>query len=336
MVAENVGNLRFAFQTAKGTPATSSTYGLYLAGGTMPGSMPTHEAFEETTGAQMLSDRYVSEAHVSGAPEVFVPPNAAAALLYGTLGAVATTGAADPWSHAITWAATRPWMTWWRSLGGLIYGRNDDCKIDQLVISGESNKPLRMTATISGLTPRYADSEETTATVEITNRVLYYDGQGALQLEGSAIANIRQFTLTINRNGELVPGDSLNPVDNAEGAFEVSLAITKLFESASLYNRAHWGSATPTDLDPSTKTVLELGGGGVDFTFTRVAAAPGPERSLKLVVPRMALVPFDLQPSPGNSPLTEALTFEALQPSGGTSPVTATVKNGIEDLAVGA
>ena len=34
-----------------------------------------------------------------------------------------------------------PWLTWWRSLGALLYEESSDCKISQLVISGESGKP---------------------------------------------------------------------------------------------------------------------------------------------------------------------------------------------------
>ncbi len=332
MPSENIGNIRFAFQSAQGTAAMASVYGARLAGGSMVGPMRTDETFEETTGAQMREARYVSEVHAAGAPEMYVPPNAAAGLLYGVLGAVDTTGAADPWSHAITAATTRPWMTWWRSLGGLLFGKSTDCKVDQLVISGEANKPLRMTATVQGLDPRHATAEEATAAIEIANRVIYYDGNGTLDLEGVAVPCMRSFTLTISRNGEMIPGDGIGPCDITEGEFTIALSAVKLFSTASLYNRVMFGSATPADNAAVTTSILELGGAGVDFTFTRVGAAPGPERSLRLVLPRMVVDPFEPQPGTGNSPLLENLTMNALQPAGGVSPITATVLNGLSDL----
>jgi hypothetical protein len=332
MPAENVGSIRFAFQTVKGTKAAASVYGSRLAGGTMVGPMRTDEFFDETTGAQMRDARYPSEVHAAGAPEMFVPPNAAAAMLYAVLGDVATTGIADPWSHEITAATSLPWMTWWRNVGALLFGYSIDCKVTQLVISGEANKPLRMTATVMGLDPRYASAEETTATIEITDRVLYYDGKGALQLEGAAVPCMRSFTLTINRNGESIPGDDIIPCDITEGLFDITLATTALFTDVSLYNRIMFGSATPSADAAVSRDIFELGGTGVDFLFTRVAASPGPERSIHLEIPRMAVDPFEPAIGTGNSPMTQVLSMSALQPAAGASPITATVLNGLDDL----
>lgn len=323
-ISENIANLRFAIQSAQGTPEATSDYGLYLAGGTQVGAMRTDEPFEETTGARMKADRYASEVHAEGAPEFYVVPNAIGALLYGALGAKSVTGAGDPYTHVFTPATSRPWFTFWRNLGDLIYEESSDCKIDQLVISGESGKPLRVTANVHGLRPRHQTAAETTATIETTNRFLFYDGDGALDLEGSAVASIRAFTLTISNNGELIPGDSLIPIDISEGELTVSLQITKLLLAASLRNRLYYGGASPSNDAEAVATVLELGGTpSVDFTFTRVAAS----RSLQIELPRLALQPFELQPGTGNSPLTESLTFEALQPSGDDA-ITATLLNG--------
>ena len=319
---ENLGNLRFAIQSAQGSPAASSAYGLYLAGGTIPKAMRTEESLEESTGQRMRSDRYVSEAHAAGAPELFARPLSVFALLYGVLGAKAVSGAGDPFTHTATPATSRPWFTLWPNTGGLILEQLNDCKVDQLVISGESGKPLRVTPTFMGIDADHQTAPETTAAIETADRLDYYDGDGALQLQSTAIASIRAFTMTISNNGELIPGDGLEPIDISEGELTVQIALTRLLLNATLRDELYYGPAPANDADV-VSDILELAATGVDFKFT---SATGPERSLQLAVPRMAVAPIEVDPGTGNSPLLEALTLDSLQPTSGDA-ITATVLN---------
>ena len=282
------------------------------------------EPFEETTGLRMRSDHYVSTVRAEGAPEFYVMPLSIGALLYGALGAKAVAGASDPYTHTFTAATSRPWFTFWRSIGDLLFEESSDCKIDQLTISGESGKPLRVTATVQGLRPRHQTTADAGATVEVTNRFMHYDGSGALLLESVAVADIRAFTLTIANNGEVIPGDSLRGYDVSEGKLTAQLTITKLFLSTSMHNRLMYGAASPSNDTDAVAAIVELGATGVDFKFTR---ATGPERSLQLQMPRVVLAPYDIQPGTGNTPLTEGITLDCLKPSGATSPVTAKVLN---------
>jgi hypothetical protein len=324
-IPENIGNMRFAIQAVKGTPEAASTYGMLLAGGDQVGARGTDNPFEESTGVRMRSDRHVSERHAEGAPEFYIPPKAIGALLYGVLGAKAVSGASDPYTHDFTPAASRPWFTFWRNTGALIYEQSSDCKIDQMVISGESGMPLRVAVTVQGLRPQHQTAEETTATLETTGRFIFYDGDGALQLESTAVADIRAFTLTISNNGELIPGDSLLPIDVSEGELTVSLAITKLALTADLRNRLYYGASSPSNDTEAVAAILELGATGVDFKFTRSLA---PERSLQLAIPRVALAPFDIATGTGNTPLTEEIVLDALQPAG-SDAITATLLNDV-------
>ena len=325
-IAENVGNLRFALQSAKGTAASASDYGLYIAGGSQIGAMGEDGTYEESTGARMRSDRFVSERHAEGTMEFYVTPKAIAPLMYAALGANVTTGAGDPYAHAATPATTRPWMTWWRNTAGLYYERSTDVKVNTLTITGESGQPLRVSVEAHGLFPEYLAAEETTASIDTADRLLFYDGDGALQMEGAAVADIRAFTLTISNNGELVPGDSLTPIDVSEGELQVTLNITKLALTSSLRNRLYYGSASPSNLDDVVSDILELGSDpSIDFKFSRVGAAL--ERSLQIELKRVALAPFDVVTGTGNSPLTEDVTLECLAPSSGDA-ITATTTNG--------
>ncbi len=235
------------------------------------------------------------------------------------------TGASDPYTHTFTVATSRPWLTFWRSIGALLFERSADCKVNTLTISGESGKPLRVTADVLGLTPVFKTAAEATATIEVTNRMMHYNGVGALMLEGSAVADIRGFQLVISNNGEVIPGDNLTGIDISEGELTAQLTITKLFLATSMRNRLMYGGASPADNTAAVSAILELGGTpSVDFKFIR---ATGPERSLQLQLHRVALAPYDIQPGTGNSPLTEGITLDCLQPAGGSTPITAKVLN---------
>ena len=334
MVAANRADIAFAIQSAKGTPATASKYRTFITGGRQPGQIRTQEDFGETTSQRMTSDAYVSEAHVEGSPVIYAMPKMAAALLTAVLGGRTTTGAGDPYTHTIIPATTLPYVTFWRWLADLIFERSADCKVSQLVIHGESGKPLTFAATIQGLSPVYKTSQETTAAVEVAQRFMHYDGAAALKVEGAAVAHIRSFDITINNNGQIIPGDSLTPYDIAETNLDVMVRTTQLVTDAALWKRIHYGSATPSDLATPSASVLELAGepAGIDFLWTRVAAAPGPERSMEILVPRLIALPFDLEPAVGSTPLTQEVTYKAYQPAAGAS-ITAIVKNGISDAA---
>jgi len=324
-IAENIAHLRFAIQAAKGTPSTVSAYGVYLAGGTPPGVSRTDETYEETSGLRMRNDKYVSEVHAAGTFEAYVMPLSIGALLYAALGAKAVTGATDPYTHTFTVATSRPWLTFWKSIGALLFERSADCKVNTLTISGESGKPLRVTAEVLGLNPVFKTAAEATATIEVTNRMLHYHGTGALMLEGAAVADIRAFQLVIANNGEIIPGDSLTGIDVSEGELTAQLTITKLFLATSMRNRLFYGVASPADNLAAVSSILELSGTpSVSFKFLRATA---PERSLEIQLHRVALAPYDITPGTGNSPLTEGITLDCLQPAAGTTPITAKVLN---------
>lgn len=327
MVAGNVADVRWNFQSAKGSAASASAYGAFLAGGNIVDAMRAVEPFEETTGAQMRQAHYVATAQAAGGPEFFVPPKAMASLLYAVLGDVTTTGSEDPWTHTIKHADTRPWLTVWSRLGTL-YRESRDVKVDQLVISGSSSQPLRVTPTFSGLDPRSSSAHETTATIEATNRVLYYDGKGALKIEGAADATIGSFTLTINRSAEIIYGDDVIPIANEEGLFSVSVALERLWASPALANRLHFGGATPPDHTAAVKEILTLGGdpAGLDLKWTRATG-----RSLQLLLPTLQVAGVEATPNTTGAALRESITLEAFD-SGAAEPITAVVLNDMDDL----
>ena len=328
-IAENIGSHRFSIQTGKGVASATSQYGMYIAGGSQVGVTGTDAPFEESTGLRMRSDRYVSERHAEGSPEFYVTPNTLAPLLYGALGAQVTTGTEDPWSHSITPAASRPWLTWWRNTADLYHEVSSDTKVNTLTLSGESGAPLHVALDVHGLRPQYQDTAEVTAAIASAGRLIFYDGDGTLSLEGEAFADIRAFTLTISNNGELIPGDSLLPIDVSEGELTITLTITKLALTADYRNRLYFGSDTPANDADAVTQIMELGGTpSVDFKFLRSST---PERSAAFSMPRVIMEPFDVTTGTGSTPLTEELSLIALQPDAGDA-ITAVVLNETETL----
>jgi hypothetical protein len=330
MVAGNVANARFNFQASQGTPAATSAYGVQLAGGSLPMGMGENAYFEETTGAQMRSDVYAVNRSGGGTFEVLCRPKAIAGLLYAILGTDTPSGASDPWTHAITHNPTMPWLTWWSHLGGLDFDELSDSKLSQLVISGESGQPLRASCTLVSMRPRHQTTQETAAAVEIGDALVFYDGDGALLLEGAAVASIGSFTCTINRNVIPVYGDGLTPIDLAEGLFTVEWQIGRLYASSAIRKRVMYGAASPGNDAEVVSTVLALAGSpaGVNFKFTM---ATGPERSLRLACPTVTVDPYEIAPNTDGSPLRETLNLRVFDDNV-SEPITATVLNSMADL----
>lgn len=329
MVAGNIADLAFAKQTAKGAVAAAGVHRIYLAGG---GLRPLRDSadLEETSSGRLRNEAYLKQVRAEGSPEAYVRPDMIAAILYGAMGTIVTTGVADPYTHTLTLAATHPWFTFWRMLTTL-NERFADCKIGEVTLAGQAGQPLRITFQVLGLSPAYKTAAETTEEVEVTDTIMHYDGSGALMVEGVAVSSIESFTLKIGAGLAVQQGDSQTPYDVTEGMREVTLDTVQTIQDWALYNRLHYGSATPADLAAPVKNVLELGGSpaGIQFTWTRVAAAPGPERSLRVSLPRVTLATFSGdEPNTSGEPLKQTVNYRAYQPSGAVSGVTAVVKNG--------
>ena len=328
-IPSNIADLAWAIQSAKGSAVAdgSDVFRAYLAGGEQPHGEQVREDFEETTGGRMLSDSYVSQASVTGAPEFFVMPKSIGSLLYGVLGAKAVSGAGDPYTHTFTWATTVPYFTFWRMLGNGLYEKLTDCIITHLKIHGESGKPLRVTPTIMGLTPTYLASSVAAASVEKTQRFMHYDGAGALKVEGTAVSHIRSFDLDVDNGAAIVPGDSLTPNDVSIGRLTIEMATTQLVTDFTLWKRLMYASSTPSGGDPATSTPLELAGSpaGLAPKWTRVAAS----RTLEVLIPRVQVLPFADVPDVSGNPLVRQVTYRAFAPTDGSTPMTAKVLNSL-------
>ena len=333
MVSQRIYDLGIAKQTAKGTAAAAAAFRMRVAGAGSPMPNRTVNDLEETGPIRENIRSFVSGVAIEGAPEAHVRLPSLGLLLYLALGSKAVSGVADPWTHTFTPANSLPWFTMWRAVGDLLFERLVDCKITQLTLTSEAGQPVRVAFTVSGLRAESIaeatfDTEAGVADLDDGAPLMHYDGAGKFLVEAAAVSSIERIVLGINNNAGLQQGDSLEGYDVNEGLRQVTVETTQVIEDVSAYNRFHYGSATPAVGTRATRDVLELTG-GLDFEWEQVAAAPGPERSLRIDADRVEIASVGgYVPGTGNDPLKRATTYRLRQPLAGGSSISAIVING--------
>lgn len=324
MPTPSAAELAFAIQSARGTPAASSTQRVYLTGGSLPAPVKRPVATATVTATRSASPLAVASVPAAGSPMAIIRPKMIGALLYAVLGAKSVSGASDPWTHVFTVGATTPFLTFWRYAAGILNERIVDARVARLTISGSAGGPMQASFDALGGSGAYRTAQETTATVETADPFVHGSGRGALKIEGVAVTSIRTFTLTIDAAVTLVE-TLAGPIAFMSGKPEITLTVDQALVDVSLWNRMAYGTATPGNLAAPTLTPLELAGSpaGVEFTFTEQAS---PERSLKLAMTRVAVMSIDgFDPAPAYGQARSQVTLRALAPAG--SPLTATLKN---------
>lgn len=334
MPSQSIYDLAIAPQTAKGTAATEAMFRMRVAGGTPMPARVVNDV-EETSPDRLRAQSFVASVGVEGAPDVFARLPSLGLLWYLAMGGKAVSGAADPYSHVFTLLNAQPWFTAWRMVGDLLYERFVDCKLAQLVQTSEHGAPVRAAFTIMGLRPEYIDAatfatEAEAVPIDDGDVLMHYDGAGKFLVEGTAVSSIERIVTTVNNNTQQQQGDSVEGYDVSEGMRNITIETTQAIEDAAMYNRFHYGSATPTVGDGPTREVVELSGAnGIDFEWEQVAASPGPERSLRIQAPRLQVASIGgYEPGSGNDPLKRTSSYVVKSPASG-SGLTTTVLNGV-------
>lgn len=331
MVAGNIADLSFSLQAVKGTPAATGQHRSFLTGG---GVNPTREIndVEETSSSRLRSTSYVGEVAIEGEPQMAARPNMLGLLLYAAMGAKAVTGAGDPWTHTFTLALTQPYMTVFRMLGGLSFERFADTKISSLTLESTAGGILQVTAALIGALPAYKTAAEVTVTPETTEPFLHMDARSQLLFEGSAVSRIGRVQMVIGTGAEAQYGDSITADEISEGMNEITLETEQVVTDFALWNRLHYGSASPADNAAPTPTVIELGAPGLDIKWskrTSTGAVASPERSLQFTATRVQVASIaPIEPNTDGTPLRRTVTYKIYQPGAGGSGLTAVLKNG--------
>lgn len=337
MVASNIGEVGVGIQSAKGVAAVTANARFMLTGG---GIGPQREIvdLEESTSARLRLGAYVARARAGGTPAAYARPDVLGVLLYGAMGSKTVTGAADPWTHVLTLAATLPYLTWWRNVGGLLFERFHDTKVGSLTLRSVEGAAMIAETELVGLTANAKAAALAAPAISVETPFVHYDAQGQLLVEGVAVASIRSSVVTINNGAAAVPGDSLGGYAVSEGLQTITIETMQLIEDVALWNRLHYGSAAPADNAPATRNVLELAGApaGLGLKWTRrndAGAALAPARELEILAPRLqvkSIAGYDT--GSGGDPLVATVTYQVYKPASG-SGLTANLKNGVAAYA---
>lgn len=330
MPAGNIADVALSLQTAKGAGSATSQHRIYLSGGGI-GPERDHADLEETSGSRLRSEGYIRQARTGGTPQAFVRPDFIGLLLYGAMGAKAVTGAADPFTHTFTLAQTQPWLTLWRMLGGIKYEKFIDSKISSLILRSAAGGPLSVEFGVVGLSPQHQTAAEVTAAVEKSPTFMHSDGKGQFLVEGGAIASIESIVVNISAGVSLQQGDSVSANDATEGQFDISIETVQTISDFALWNRLHYGSATPANNAPATPNPVELAGSGIDFKWAKRQAdgttLVTPERSLQVQATKLQIRSISgLDPNTSGDPLKQTVTYRVYEPAAG-SGLTAILKN---------
>jgi len=334
-VQGNIAEIAIALQAAQGTAAAAAQHRMRLSGGGLP-IMRDVADIEESSGDVLLDSTFVARVRLEGSPAFVARPNFVGLLAYGALGAKAVSGAGDPWTHTLTLAPspfTLPWLTVWAMLANGQFVKCKDALVGSLTFESSAGGLLIVTATIIGKDPRYNTSAQHTTdmgavAVETLDPLIHGDATGALKVEGTAVSSISRAKVEIVNGAEAQYGDSITPDMITVARRTLNVETEQIIGDFALWNRLHFGSATPSAGDAPTRSILELGGSpaGVDFKYTRGGVTPA--RSLQLLVPRLQLVSLGgLDMNTQGEPIRQTATYRAFRPAAG-SPMSVIAVNG--------
>ena len=332
MPAGNTADISYAIQTAKGTAATTPVARTYITGGGIDPERTTADV-EETASGRLRSDTYVQQSRAGGTPAFWVRPTMIVPLIQGVMGTRVTTGVADPYTHTMTLANTQPYMTFWKMLQALLFERFHDCKVAGLNFASEAGGLIRVESEIVGLNPSSQTAANTTATPEAVTPFTHMDGKGQFKAEGVVIAQIRAAMVNIGGGADTWQGDGVTPDSVNEQMYDITIETEQNIIDYALWNRWHYGSATPANNAAPTPNVLEFTGvDAIDFKWSKrdaVGVAATPARTIQFVATRVQVTEIGAaEPNTSGETLTRNVTYRVVQPTGATSGLTAVVNNG--------
>lgn len=278
MLQSRLAKVGFAKQTAKGSAATEATYDIGVLGGTVASAELTEEDLNPTADSRVLS--YVERKLVvpGAAFDAVGMPKSIGMLLLAACGAVATTGAAAPFTHTITTADDLPYVT--------LFGRYaaqrikvTDAKLDELEIEFDGSGAIKVKAKFVGIDQEFIGSYTVAAGGDerpVDSPPLISAG-GVFTVDGAA-AVIKKGSIKISNKVKAVDqAATTTPYDVSPGMQEITVSLTVVPEDLTLYRTVLTGSPAGTEIagdvyigDISLKFVR---GADTDLTFAAGACA---------------------------------------------------------------
>lgn len=327
-VNTSIGLIGVAKQADKATPASTPAHVHGLTGGQTFKLDRTVENANVTCGIRAGTDSYVSAVTPGVDFETYGYSDVLPLYFYAAMGNIvssANTGGASR-KHVVSLGDFLPYLTFWGRIGGE-YTRTDGCKVDQIEMDFEGNKPLGFGITAIGL-----DAELGLAAFPGSADPSCFDGYyvptgGVFRVETlgdtPAEAPVTKGNLTLSNSCAAASlAGMVTPGDVEEGKLATSGSVTVKPSDMSLYRKMVTGSAS------GTKPTGGMVYGSFHWEFTHSKNADH-----KMVVDA-ARVPFtcdfpSVNPDGGAAELDFAFENVGVGSVGG-SPVTITFYNDTE------
>jgi hypothetical protein len=327
--AGNIGEFGVSIQATKGTPSATALQTFYLTGGGLA-SDPEITDYAETTGKTVRSGAYIARVRGAGTPQFYARPAMLGPFLFGAFGAKSASAGPDPFLHTFTIASALPYLTLWKSLGGILFERFHDCKLASLTLRSVEGAPLIAEANVLALhaTSQAAD-DVAGVTVDVSVPFVHHDASAALKVETVAVAHASSVIVTIATGATIIAGDSLEGYSIEEGIRVITVEMQQLVTDAQLWNRLHYGSANPADNAAPTRSVVTLGGAPAGIDLKWLQPGGGAERSLQATATNVTVKSIaGVEHNVNGDPLKATVTYQAYDVAAG-SAMTAILKNGV-------
>lgn len=322
-------------QTAEGSALAGPKFEIPLRSGDMdPGKVI--ENLPYTQDSQDNIGQFVPSQNPGLSLTVPATIQAFPSLAYSAMGALATTGASAPYSHAATFANSLPWYTWWFKGPEGIYWKLTDAKTDTFEVAYSAGQPLDVNLSVLAKSCTPLDAAWSTATVEesATAATLLSMNGASLKLEHSTTPATTEFhesssgSFSISRNIDARQTDEITRHVLAEQSREIVANI----EDAALQD-VTWLRAIYTGTDSGTTMSNSPQEGSLEWTFLCMDGTAAATKSAVIAAPRASWMVSTLAGGSGDGgTATYGFTAAILKPTSGET-VTITTKNAYAGVA---
>jgi len=307
-----------AKQSGKGSIAANPAFAFGLTGGGL--SVAISQDADPITSAYLSpSGAYRDKVENGASLQTRAWQKAIGLLLLGALGADSVTGS-GPYTHTLTLGSSLPYLTIFEKKGDNAIMAVRDCKIDELEISWDENKPLEVSIKAAGgvfsfpasFTPTNDESDTTNYYVPVGG-TFKYDVDSATPV----VAAVKAGKITIKRGAEAQYfSGAVEAGDVFEGGCAVEVSLTVLPDDTTLWRNVVTGAVGGTSIQTTPLY------GSFEVTFTKGAD------SLKLAGSATAFLCDLPEADPAGGAAESELAGVAYRGAGAT-PITATLINTI-------